>query len=85
MHSVGIEPTLFRTCALSMRLNRSAMSAFSKSEAQKELEEQGIDPCASCMQSTRSTIWATPPMCSIVVQSLDMRAGADNHNYSRVV
>ena len=57
MHSVGIEPTLFRTCALSMRLNRSAMSAFtSESEAQKELEEQGIDPCASCMQSTRSTI-----------------------------
>ena len=27
MHSVGIEPTLFRTRALSVRLNRSAKSA----------------------------------------------------------
>jgi hypothetical protein len=25
------------------------------------MEEQGIDPCAFCMQSRRSTIWATPP------------------------
>ena len=27
----------------------------------KKVEEQGIDPCASCMLSMRSTIWATPP------------------------
>ena len=27
----------------------------------KIMEEQGIDPCAFCMQSRRSTIWATPP------------------------
>ncbi len=28
MQSVGIEPTLLRTCALSMRLNHSAKTAF---------------------------------------------------------
>ena len=27
-----------------------------------EVEEQGIDPCASCMRSRRSTVWATPPL-----------------------
>ena len=42
MQSVGIEPTLLRTCALSMRLNHSAKSAampqtakFSEEEAEK--------------------------------------------------
>ena len=30
MHSVGIEPTLFRTRALSVRLNRSAKSAYNR-------------------------------------------------------
>ena len=29
MQSVGIEPTLLRTCALSMRLNHSAKTAMS--------------------------------------------------------
>ena len=28
LQSVGIEPTLLRTCALSMRLNHSAKTAF---------------------------------------------------------
>ena len=28
----------------------------------KVVEDQGIDPCASCMLSTRSTIWARPPL-----------------------
>jgi hypothetical protein len=31
------------------------------SERLKSVEDQGIDPCASCMLSTRSTIWARLP------------------------
>ena len=30
----------------------------------QKVEEQGIDPCASWMQTKRSTIWATPPVYS---------------------
>ena len=29
------------------------------------MENQGIDPCASCMLSTRSTIWARPPVLEV--------------------
>ena len=32
----------------------------------KILENQGIDPCASCMLSTRSTIWARSPVLEIL-------------------
>ena len=32
-----------------------------KKKKAAKVEEQGIDPCAFCMQSRRSTIWATPP------------------------
>ena len=32
-----------------------------KKERKKSVEKQGIDPCASCMLSMRSTIWATSP------------------------
>ena len=28
----------------------------------KKMEDSGIDPGASCMQSTRSTIWANSPI-----------------------
>ena len=36
----------------------------------KKMEEQGIDPCAFCMQSRRSTIWATPPHNNFVLKKV---------------
>ena len=38
MQSVGIEPTLLRTCALSMRLNHSAKTAFLLSDHQVRVQ-----------------------------------------------
>ena len=41
MQSVGIEPTLLRTCALSMRLNHSAKTALSLCFGKKRKSQQG--------------------------------------------
>ena len=42
------------------------------------MEEQGIDPCAFCMQSRRSTIWATPPQ----LQKKYIRWGSNSRQQS---
>jgi hypothetical protein len=44
MQSVGIEPTLLRTCALSMRLNHSAKTARRKAPLTQSAEYWSYEP-----------------------------------------
>ena len=53
MQSVGIEPTLLRTCALSMRLNHSAKTAPSY---QKNMRGPGIEPGSTAWKAAMLTI-----------------------------
>ena len=46
MQSVGIEPTLLRTCALSMRLNHSAKTAYFNNPRIAQLVER--ETVAAC-------------------------------------
>ena len=72
MHSVGIEPTLFRTRALSVRLNRSAISAylltylnyfiFWKHQKKKKEAPAGIEPAIYCLRSSCLNHLAIEPL-----------------------
>ena len=50
------------------------------------VENEGIDPSASCMQSRRSTIWANPPYTGNYLRALPLsyceihRMDSNHHN-----
>jgi hypothetical protein len=48
MQSVGIEPTLLRTCALSMRLNHSAKTAGGKDQHPRIAQLVERETVAAC-------------------------------------
>ena len=65
MQSVGIEPTLLRTCALSMRLNHSAKTAILQNQ---KMRGPGIEPGSTAWKAAMLTI--TPATLSICVEVL---------------
>ena len=50
----GVEPATYRAATNCSTTELTPLDVML--EVKKYLEEQGIDPCASCMQSRRSTI-----------------------------
>ena len=86
VQSVGIEPTLLRTCALSMRLNHSAKTALKKkygrtgSRARVKrittayANHYTIRPCVTFKKSTSGGTWTrNPQIRSLVLYPLSHR------------